>query len=358
MAGNNARQFSVISLTSRSVTVHNDFPATLQGQRVIEIRPMVSGYLKDMHVKEGQRVVKGQLLFTINNPQFEQDVITAKAKISSATADLNTARMEIEKVKPLVEKEIVSNYRLQSLELNLQAKEAELEQARAALKNAETNLGYTIIRSPESGIIGMIPYKSGALVGSSNAEPLTTLSDISEVFAYFSWNEKQVLDLLSDSQGETVEDKVDHFPPATLILSNSVEYPLKGRIEMASGLISTETGSATLKAIFKNPDGVVRSGSSALIRIPRKYDNVLLISQSATYELQDKRFIYKVKGGNKVTSVMVGCVPTDNGKYFIVTSGLQPGDTVVTEGVISLKEGDVIRAASCDTASYYKNIGQ
>lgn len=353
---NMARDYSVLTLALKSVTVHNDFPATIEGQRVIEIRPMVSGYLKDIYVNEGDHVNKGQLLFKISNPQYEQEVITAKASINSAQAEVNTAKIEIEKIKPLVEKEIVSEYRLKSAELTLETKEAVLEQAKASLENAETNLSYTIIKSPEDGLIGTIPYKNGALVSSTSAEALTTLSDIHVVFAYFSWNEKRVLDMLSDTRGTTFEEKMKSLPPATLILSNKTEYQLKGRIEMASGLISTSTGSATFKAIFANPDGILRSGSSAIIRIPKNYDSVLVVPQRATYELQDKRFIFKVSQDNKVTAVNINSIPTDNGKFFIVNDGLKAGDRIVTEGIISLKDGNTIVPKEISAESIYGNL--
>lgn len=356
--GNIIRDYSVFTLTPRSVTIHQDFPAVVEGQRVIEIRPMINGYLKDIHVNEGDKVKKGQLLFRINNPQYEQEVVTAKARVNSAEADVNSATLEIEKVRPLVEKEIVSDYRLKSAELTLQAKKAALEQAKASLANAEANLSYTIIKSPQDGIIGTIPYKTGALVSSNSAEALTTLSDISEVFAYFSWNEKQVLEILSDSKGVSIEERVKSLPPATLILANKTEYPLKGKVEMASGLISTATGSGTFKAVFRNPDGLLRSGSSAKVRIPRIYDSVLVVPQSATYELQDKRFIYTVSNDNKVSAITFASVPTDDGRFFVVTDGLKPGDKIVTEGIISLKDGAVINPKEVDALSYYRNLNQ
>jgi membrane fusion protein (multidrug efflux system) len=358
LATNMVTEYSVLTLAPRTVTIHQDFPASIEGQRVIEIRPMISGYLQEIYVNEGDHVKKDQLLFKINNPQFDQDVITAKARIKSAEADVNTAMMEIEKVRPLVEKEIVSNYRLKSAELTLQSRQAELEQASASLKNAETNLSYTFIRSPQNGIIGTIPYKNGALVSSNSADALTTLSDIDEVYAYFSWNEKQLLEMLSDPDGSSIEDKVKSLPPAILILSNLSEYRLKGRIEMASGLISTETGSATLKAVFKNPDGLIRSGSSAKIKIPRNYENVLVVPQSATYELQDKRFIYTVGYDNKVTAVNINTIPTDDGKYFIASTGLKAGERIVTEGIISLRDGGTIVTKEVEAAGFYKDINR
>lgn len=171
------------------------------------------------------------------------------------------------------------------------------------------------------------------------SEALTTLSDISYVHAYFSWNEKQLLDFLSESPGVTIEEKIKNMPPATLILANSSEYPEKGRIQMASGLISTETGSATFKAVFPNKNGLIRSGSSANVRVPESKDSALIVPQSATYELQDKRFIYTVGSENKVSAVSFNSIPSDDGQYFIVTEGLKPGDRVVVEGINSLRNG-------------------
>jgi membrane fusion protein (multidrug efflux system) len=346
------KDYSVLKLISRSVTVHQDFPATIQGQRVIEIRPMISGYLQEIYINEGEHVKKGQLLFKINNPQYDQEVATAKASINSAVANVNSAKMEIEKVKPLVEKQIVSEFRLQSAELMLQTKEASLDQAKVALANAQTNLSYTFIRSPQDGIIGMIPYKTGALVGSNSAEALTNLSDISEVFAYFSWNEKQLLELLSDSPGVTIEEKIKNIPPATLILSNSAKYPITGRVEMASGLISTETGSATFKAIFSNPAGLIRSGSSATVSIPQVKDSIFIVPQSSTYELQNKRFIFKVGDDSKVTAVPIVSTSSDDGKYFYISSGLKEGERVVIEGVSSLRDGASIIPKEANVESF------
>jgi membrane fusion protein, multidrug efflux system len=336
------KEYAVSTLHPENVTVHRDFPATIEGQQVIEIRPMISGYLEDIYVNEGDHVKKGQLLFRIKNPMYEQQVRTARASINRAEADVNTAEMEIEKIRPLVDKEIVSDYRLKSAELNLGSKKAVLEQAKAELANAEANLAYTDIRSPIHGIIGIFPYKQGALVSSNSQDALTTLSNIDTIFAYFSWNEKQLLNFLSASPGESLAEKIKNIPEATLILANSAEYPEKGRITMASGMISTQTGSATFKAIFPNKEGLIRSGSSATIRLPEQHQNVLMIPQSATYELQNKYFAYKVDSANKVTPVAFESVPSDDGHSFLVTNGLKTGDRIVVEGVNSLKPGVTI----------------
>jgi len=340
--GNMAKAYSVITLQPVSVTVHKKFPATIEGQQVIEIRPMINGYISQILVNEGESVRKGQVLFRIKNPQYEQAVVSARANVNSAEAGVNSAAIEVEKVKPLVEKGIVSNYRLQSAELTLEAKKADLEEAKATLANAEANLGYTVINAPQDGIIGTIPYKVGALVTSSSAEALTKLSDISNVIAYFSWNEKQLLDLLEGTTGRSLDEKIKNIPAATLVLANGSEYSEKGKVEMASGLISTETGSATFKAVFPNKNGLIRSGSSATVSIPENIDSVLVVPQSATYELQDRRFIYKVKTDNKVTAVTFKSVPSDDAQSFLVTDGLHAGDKIVTEGVVSLRDGATI----------------
>lgn len=351
---NSPGEFAVTTVSPQTVTIHQDFPATIEGQQVIEIRPMISGYIRQIHVNEGDHVKKGQLLFSIRNPMYEQQVITARASINRAQAEVNTSSMEIEKVKPLVEKDIVSDYRLKSAELRLEQSKAALAQAESELANSEANLAYTGIRAPEDGIIGTIPYKTGALVNSNQQQPLTTLSNISNVFAYFSWNEKQLLDFLSHSPGVTLEEKIKNIPAATLILANGMEFPEKGRVAMASGLISTETGAATFKAVFTNKTGLIRSGSSATVRIPEVRDSVYIIPQSATYELQDKKFLYTVGQDNKVTSVAFNAVPSDDGKHFLVTNGLTAGDRVVIEGINALRDGAEIIPR--DTIQVYSRL--
>ncbi len=336
-----AQAFQVLTLTPQSVVTYADFPATVQGKDVVDIRPMVDGYLEKLYVPEGANVTKGQLLFKLRNPQYEQDVVTAQAAIKIAVANVNAARMNVDKVRPLVEKDIVSKYELEAAQYTLQSNEASLAQANAALVNARTNLGYTELRSPLDGVIGGVNYKIGALVSSTNTNPLTTLSYIDTVFAYFAISEKQLLSLSSHIAGNTLQEKLKKMPPVTLVLANDTVYPLKGVVRTASGLLSTQTGSASLKAKFSNPQHILRSGSSALIRIPHTNDTALLVPQAATYELQNKRFIYKLITGNKVVSTAITGTPTNDGIFFIVQNGLQKGDRVLISGT-NLKDSTVI----------------
>jgi membrane fusion protein, multidrug efflux system len=350
------KDYKVLSLSPRKAKVNVDFPATIQGQQIIEIRPKIDGYVDAIYVQEGAEVKKGQLLFRISNPQYEQEVITAGASIKSAEADVDAAKMQVAKVRPLVEKDIVSKYELESTQYALKAKEAALAQAKAALANARTNAGYTILHSPASGVIGTIPYKVGALINSTNTEPLTTLSNIANIYAYYSLNEKQLLQFFSGTPGSTVQDKVNNMAPATLLLADGSVYPGKGKIALASGLISTETGTATFKAIFPNPLGIIRSGASATVRIPTTTDSAIVIPQSATYELQDKRLVYIVDKNNRISSIAITVTPSDNGQYFIVSSGLKTGDRVVLEGLVGLKDSTRIIPKQANTDSVYASL--
>lgn len=354
--GQQVKDYPVITLTPRKANVNFDYPATIQGQQVIEIRPKVDGYVDAIYVKEGATVTKGQLLFRISNPQYEQDVITATASIKSAVANVNSAKMEVEKVRPLVEKDIVSKYELDAAQYTLQAKEAALAQAQASLANAQTNVGYTILRSPQDGVIGTIPYKIGALVSSTSTNPLTTLSNIGNVYAYYSLNEKQLLQLLATKTGATIQQKLSGLPEAILLLADGTVYPERGKVETASGLIATETGSAAFKASFNNPLGIIRSGASATVRIPVSADSAIVIPQSATYELQDKRLVYVVNKDKKVTSVAITASPAGNGKYLLVTDGLKVGDTIVVGGLISLKDDAQIIPRPVNADSIYNTI--
>lgn len=351
------KSYAVLTVSPRSAVTFNDFPATMQGEEVVEIRPMVDGYLEGIYVEEGATVKKGQLLFKIKNPQYEQAVITANAAIKIAVADVNAAKMDVEKVRPLVEKDIVSKFQLESAQYTLQSKEAALAQANAALANANTNLGYTTLRSPQNGIIGSIPYKIGALVTSSTTNPLTTLSNIGNVYAYFSLNEKQLLSFSSHVAGNTMQDKLNHLPPVILLLADGSEYPLKGKLETASGLITTESGTASFKAIFPNPAGIIRSGASAVVRLPRTVDTAMLVPQTASYELQDKRFVYTLTPDNKVISTAITSRPTNDGQFLIVQGGLKTGDRVIVNGS-NLKDSTVIVPTPVNADSLYGQIKQ
>jgi membrane fusion protein (multidrug efflux system) len=352
IAADPAQPYPVFAIKTSPATLQTEYPATLQGQQNIEIRPKIDGYIEQIYIDEGATVKKGQLLFKINAPQYEQDVKNALAAINSAEADVNTAKLQVEKTRPLVEKEIISEYELKSDEEALKVKEAVLLQAKTTLANAQTNLSYTTVTSPVDGVAGMIPYKLGSLVSSTTTQPLTMISNITKVYAYFSMNEKQLLDFSRQYKGSTVEAKLKQLPPVTLILPDKTEYPEKGQVLAMSGLINSETGAATFRATFPNPLGLIRSGGSAVITIPVSINNALLIPQQSTYELQGKRFVYRVDG-DKVTSAEITTMADPAGQYFVVTDGLKPGDKVVFEAATPIPDGTkIIPQLQADSVVY------
>jgi len=346
-------EFPVLTVSQRTITMYNDYPATIQGEQNIEIRPKVDGFIDAIFVDEGASVKKGQPLFRINAPQYEQAVRTAQADIKIAEADVSSARMQVEKVRPLVEKDIISKYELESAEYLLQAKQATLAQAKASLANARTNLGYTNIVSPVNGVVGTIPYRLGSLVGSNTAQPLTTVASIGKIFAYFSINEKESLTFSRNTKGATIPERLATLPPVTLVLADGTEYAQKGKVETASGLISTQTGAASVRATFPNPGNFIQSGSTGKVRIPQTYDSALLVPQKATYEIQGKRFVFQVAAKGMVKSTQIDVIEGSNGQVFIVQAGLKAGDQIVLDGINGLKDGTQLKPAIVNTDSVY-----
>lgn len=351
-----ASSYPVFTIVPQTATLNTDYPATLQGEQNIEIRPKVDGFVEQIFVDEGSVVKKGQLLFKINAPQYQQDVNNAAAAINSAEADVNSAQLLVNKTKPLVDKDIISHYELESDQFALNTKKAALIQAKTALANARTNLGYTTITSPVNGVIGTLPYKVGTLVTSATANPLTTVSNIGKVYAYFSLNEKQLLDFSRNVKGATIKQKIANTPAVSLILSDGSNYPEQGHVETISGLVDTQTGSASFRAAFPNPVGLLRSGTSANVRIPQQIKDGILIPQRSSYELQGKHFVYVVDQTDVVKNVEVQIMDLSAGQYYVVTSGLKAGDRVVYDGNSSLKDATKIKPEAMTTDKVYQNL--
>lgn len=348
--------YPVFAVASQSTTLDSDYPATIEGIQNVDIRPKVDGFVERIYVDEGAVVKKGQLLFKIMAPQYEQQVRTAAAAISSAEADVNAAQLQVNKTKPLVEKDIISKYDLEAAQLTLQSRKAALSQAKAALVNARVNLGYTSITSPVDGIVGSIPFKAGSLVSSANAEPLTTVSNTSRVYAYFSLNEKQLLDFANVYKGKTLAEQMKNIPPVSLVLADGSTYAQNGKIESINSQINTNTGSASLRATFPNPVSLLKSGSSAAVRIPQNVSDVILIPQKSTTDLQGKKFVYVLGDSAKVLNTPIEVMEITKGKFYVVTKGLKAGDKVVLEGFQSLRDGTKIKPEEKNTDSVYAEI--
>ncbi|TDW47938.1 membrane fusion protein (multidrug efflux system) [Flavobacterium sp. 270] len=350
------KEYKTLTLQSQSATLNTDYPASIQGQENIEIRPRVEGYIDKIYVDEGAVVKAGQPLFKISAPEYEQQVRTASASIKSAQAQVSTAKLAVNKVRPLVEKGIISKYDLESAQYTYESAMASLAQANAALVNAKVNLGYTTVTSPVNGVVGSIPFRLGSLVGSATAEPMTTVSSIGNVYAYFALNEKMLLNLTQENEGASLAQKIKKMPAVSLLLSDGSEYDQKGHIETVNGLINTETGTVNIRARFPNPKGIIRSGSSTTVRIPKEVKDGILVPQSATFELQDKIFAVTVGKDGKTKNVNITKLENTAGNYYVVTSGLKPGDQIVLEGVASLKDGSEIKATNVSAETVYADL--
>nr|WP_320119608.1 efflux RND transporter periplasmic adaptor subunit [uncultured Marinifilum sp.] len=330
--------FPIESAKKDNITVYNEYAANIEGEQNIEIRPKVDGFIDKIYIAEGAEVKKGQILFKLSAETLNQQVNAAKANIEVAKAQVVSAQVEVDKISPLVKQNIISKSQLATAESNLNAAKAQLNAAKADYMNAQENLDYTIIKSPVNGIIGSIPYKIGSLVGRSETQALTTVSNISNVYAYFTMNEKQLLQFNRQLNGKSVEEKIKSLPEVELILADGSTYEQKGRIETINGMVNPRTGSITYKAIFPNSANLLRSGISGKVKIPSQENDVILLPQKATYELQGKKFVYLVNKDNKVESKEVK-VSLAVGQNFIVQAGINEGQSYVTDGIIKLRHG-------------------
>ena len=332
------------------------FPATIQGEQDVVIIPKVDGFIEKMYVDEGSNVKKGQLLFQLRNPQYEEAVRSANAAVKIAEANVNTSQMQVNQVQPLVDKNIVSKYALETNQYALESSQASLASAKANLTNAQVNLEYLSIRSPADGTVGTIPYKIGSLISSAAGNSLTTVYNTSNVYAYFSINEKQLPEFTRLFMGKTQQNKLDTLQEVSIQLADGTVYPLKGKITASSGRVSTQTGSTNFRATFPNPNGLIHSGSSAIILIPFAVDSTILVPQQATFDLQEKKFVYTVINKDSLASTMIEVSENTIGNLFIVTKGLNKNDTIVVDGVGSLKPGMHIKPIPVKKDSVYQAV--
>ncbi len=356
-ANNQPKSYKVISLQPQSTTLYKEYPTTLQGQQTVEIRPKIAGYIDAILVDEGAYVKKGEVLFRLFANDIQASMRSAEAQVKVAEAEVASAKINLEKTKPLVNKDIISKFELESAESTLQAKQAQLAQAEAMLANAKANLQYTVITSPTNGIISNFPYRVGSLVSSSVAQPLTTVSNTSKMYAYFAMNEKEFLALTKELEGNTLHDKFEKLPAVSLILADNSVYSEPGKIETASGLIDPQTGAINIRATFPNSDGVLRSGGSGLVRIPTHLNSEIIIPQKATYELQGKRFVYLVDNENKVHNTEIDVLVGNLKDAYVVTGGLDSGDKIVIEGIASLQNDQVIQPDLVEAENLSENTG-
>jgi membrane fusion protein (multidrug efflux system) len=335
-----ATRYQTMVVSRKDMTLERQYSARMTGRQIVEIRPQVSGCITRICINEGEAVRKGQTLFVIDQVPYRAALDVAVAARKSAEARMATARMNYENETKLKEGQVVSDVSVEAMHNALLEAEASLAQAKAQEVNARNNLSYTEVKSPVSGVASMVPWHVGALVGSTISEPLVTVADDSEMYVYFSISENQALDLIA--QYGSVDGFISAAPPVSLRLNNGREYGEQGRISAVSGTVDGQTGAVTLRATFPNTGRLLRNGGSATVVVPTHRPQCIVIPQEATYELQNRSFVYRVIGG-KTKATAVKLFTQDNGKEYIVEEGLDAGDTIIAEGAGLLKEGVVIK---------------
>ena len=328
--------YKTLEVGLSDITLATEYSAAISGVQTVEIRPQVSGMITDILIEEGENVRKGQVLFIIAQTPYKAAYEIAVANVKSAEAALSTAELIYESNKDLFEQDVVSEFDLMTAKNSLTDAKARLALCKAEEVNAGNNLSYTEVRSPVNGVASMIPYRVGALVSSSISQPLVTVSDDSRVYAYFSMAENQMLDMVM--QYGTLDNAIRQMPEVELIMSNGQSYEHKGKINAISGTISESTGAVSIRAMFSNRSHLLRNGGSGTIIIPVERKNAMVIPQTATYELQDRVFVYKVVDG-KASSTEILISPQNNGTEYIVEKGLNVGDVIIAEGAGLIKEG-------------------
>lgn len=336
------QELPVVAINALPATTYQEFTASLEGSKDIEIRPQVNGYIEKIYVDEGARVKKGQPLFLINDRPYREALNNATASLNAAKANLATAEINVSKLKPLVESNIISEVQYKTAQSAYDAAKANVAQANAMVQNSRINLGYAIIKAPANGYIGRIIFKTGSLVGTSTAEPLTVLSDINKLHAYFSFSENDFIRFGNQFAGKTIEEKIKQMPEVELVLSDNSIYPKKGKVETVSGQFNNTMGAISFRATFDNTNGLIRSGTTGKIRIPRSSTSSLIVPQEATFELQDKVFVFILTDSNKVSSTPIHVNGT-SGNYYLVDQGIAPGQKIVYAGLDRLQDGAVIQ---------------
>ena len=334
-------EYQVMDITTSDKELQTTYSAAIRGRQDIDIYPQVSGTLTRLCVEEGQAVRKGQILFIIDQVPYIAALRTAEANVEAAKAGVATSQLTSDSKRELYAQKVVSAFDLKTSHNSLLSAKAQLAQAEAQRINAANNLSYTEVKSPADGVVGTLPYRVGTLVSSGMPKPLTTVSDNSDMYVYFSMTENQMLEL---TRRYGSKDKaLAEMPAVSLQLNDRSTYPQEGKIETISGVIDTSTGTVSLRAVFPNKDGLLTSGGSGNVIVPLKKENCIVIPQAATYELQDKVFVYKVVDG-KAQSAPVQVTRVNGGQEYIVENGLQVGDVIVVEGVGLLREGTPVVA--------------
>ena len=332
----------VANVVAGDQTTYQEYPASIEGTVNVEVRPQVSGALDKVFVDEGAFVSAGQPIFKINEQPYRAALNNALANLHAAEAAQGNAKLEVDKLTPLVANKVVSDYQLKTAKAAFQVAKANIESAKANVSTAQINLGYTLIKAPVSGYIGRLLKKQGSLVSPQDVEALTQLSDVHDVHVYFALGEKDFVGFKDQYAGATLKDKLQHLPSVALLLADGSEYAKQGKIDVIDGQFDKTTGAITVRATFANHNGLLRSGNTGKVRLSLNHENALIVPESATVEMQDKTFVFALADSNKVKKVPIHIIGK-SGTNYLVNDGIKAGDQIVLSGIDKLQEGTVIK---------------
>jgi membrane fusion protein (multidrug efflux system) len=348
-----APELPVYTVITSSTSTYQEFPTALEGKNNVEIRSQVDGYLDKIYVEEGAFVRAGQPLFKIDSRVYGEQLNMANANLQVSNANIQKAKVEVDRLEPLVASKVVSDVQLKTAKANYAAAVASAAQSKASLGGARINVGFTTITAPVSGYIGRIPYKKGSLISRTDPSPLTILSDISQIYAYFSLSELDFIAFQKKYSGATLDEKLKNMPLVELLIADNSTYSEKGKMSMIDGQFDKTTGAISVRAVFPNPNGTLRTGNTGRLRMPQLLSNAVVIPQESTFEIQDKTYVYIVGKDQKVTSKPV----TISGKtenYYFISEGVSAGDKIVFTGLGSLKDGVSIKPKTISSDSLLK----
>ena len=335
VASQEVQTLPVTTLTTCDTTIQRSYVADVQAVRNVELRARVQGFLEEIYVDEGQRVKKGQRLFKINDEEHKAELAKAKANLQSAIAETKATELEVDRLQMLVEKNVISKTELDVAMAKRDAMKARIEEARSAEVNATVRLSYANIRSPFDGIIDRIPLKAGSLI--NHGTLLTTVSDLSSMYVYFNVSEDEYLEYMRSRPDSVVEDN----RVIRLFLADGSEYPHEGHIETVEGEFQASTGSIAFRAHFPNPRKMLKHRATGRVSLSNTVENALMVPQKSVFEIQDKNYVFVVDESNRVK--MTNFIPKVRfSYYYIVESGLEPGDRIVYEGIQSIRDGMTI----------------
>ncbi|MDP2685727.1 MAG: efflux RND transporter periplasmic adaptor subunit [Aequorivita sp.] len=331
----------VVTIPTKTVTAYTTYPASIEGIVNSQVNAKISGYITDVLVDEGQKVKKGQTLFRLETQTLSQDAAAARANV-------NAAQVEVDKLKPLVEKNIISNVQLETAK-------AKLQQAKSGYNSIAANIDYGNIKSPVDGYVGSINLRKGALVSPSSQIPMTTVADISKVYAYFAMNEKEYLDFILNAEGKDIEEKIKKLPKVQLLLANGSLYEEEGTIETINSQVNSNTGSITFRAVFDNPSRILTNGNSGKIKIPKVFTEAVVVPKDATYEQQGNIYVYKVGEDSTATSTKINIIAEVENLY-VVDAGLEKGERIIAKGANKLRGDSKIKPQEMPFDSIAKPI--